>query len=157
VFLYHKLTKLNIDGFVTSQVPYNSGHVISMKQRLKLDEMEFDRVVKRAIRRIPSEIRRHLKNVLISVQKRPSKEVREEMGLYRNESLLGMYRGTSLMDRSEVYPPLYPDTIILFQEPLERMCETIEKLEEQIEITVVHEIAHFLGITEERLAELGYG
>jgi predicted Zn-dependent protease with MMP-like domain len=54
-------------------------------------------------------------------------------------------------------PPLYPDTIILFQEPLERMCETIEELEEQIEITVVHEIAHFLGITEERLAELGYG
>jgi predicted Zn-dependent protease with MMP-like domain len=61
------------------------------------------------------------------------------------------------MDRSVVYPPLYPDTIILFQEPLERMCNTIDELEEQIEITVVHEIAHFLGISEERLAELGYG
>jgi predicted Zn-dependent protease with MMP-like domain len=40
---------------------------------------------------------------------------------------------------------------------LEKICWTIEELEEQIEITVVHEIAHFLGISEERLAELGYG
>ena len=68
-----------------------------------------------------------------------------------------MYRGTALVDRSVFYPPLYPDAIILFQEPLEKMCNTIDELEEQIEITVVHEIAHFLGMSEERLAELGYG
>ena len=123
---------------------------------LRLNEKEIDRAVKRAIARIPSEIRHHLKNIVISVQKRPSKEILEEMGLQRNEPLLGMYRGTALMDRSVFYPPLYPDTIILFQEPLEKMCNTIEELEEQIEITVVHEIAHFLGISEERLAELGY-
>ena len=124
---------------------------------LKLSETEIDRAVERAIARIPSEIRHHLKNIVISVQKRPSKEILEEMGLHRNEPLLGMYRGTSLMDRSVFYPPLYPDTIILFQEPLEEMCNTIDELEEQIEITVVHEIAHFLGMSEEKLAELGYG
>jgi predicted Zn-dependent protease with MMP-like domain len=128
-----------------------------MKKRLTLNEMEFDRVVKRAIKRIPTEIRQHLHNILISVQRRPSKEVLEEVGLSRNEPLLGLYTGVSLKDRSSIYPPMYPDTIILFQEPLERMCMTIEELEEQIEITVVHEIAHFLGISEERLAELGYG
>ena len=128
-----------------------------MKKRLKLNEMEFDRVVKRAIKRIPSEIRHHLQNILISVQKRPSKDVLEEVGLSYNEPLLGLYTGVSLKDRSSNYPPMYPDTIILFQEPLEKMCETVEELEEQIEITVVHEIAHFLGISEERLAELGYG
>jgi len=128
-----------------------------MKKRLILNEIEFDRAVKRAIKRIPPEIRCHLKNILISVQKRPSKEIREEMGLHRNASLLGMYRGTSLVDRFVTYPPIYPDTILLFQEPLEKMCRTIEELEEQIEITVVHEVAHFLGIGEERLAELGYG
>lgn len=128
-----------------------------MKKRLKLDETEFDRVVKRAIKRIPSEIHGYLQNILITVQKRPSKDILEEMGLSWNVPLLGIYRGTALIDRSMMYPPLYPDTIILFQEPLEKMCETIEELEEQIEITVVHEIAHFLGISEEKLAELGYG
>ena len=62
-----------------------------------------------------------------------------------------------LMDRSATSPPLFPDSIILFQEPLEEMCETIQELEEEIEITVVHEVAHFVGISEERLEELGYG
>ncbi len=124
---------------------------------LKFNKTEVDVAVKRAIARIPSEIRRHLKNVVISVQRRPSKQIREEMGLHRNEDLFGLYRGTALIDRSVFYPPLYPDTIILFQEPLEKVCNTMDELEEQIEITVVHEVAHFLGMSEERLAELGYG
>jgi predicted Zn-dependent protease with MMP-like domain len=124
---------------------------------LKLSETEIDRAVKRAIARIPAEIKDHLENIIISVRKRPSKQIRAEMGLHRNEPLLGMYRGTALMDRSTFYPPLFPDNIILFQEPLEEMCSTIGELEEQIEITIVHEVAHFLGISEARLAELGYG
>jgi len=124
---------------------------------LKLSETEIDRAVTRAIARIPAEIRSHLKNIVISVQKRPSREMLEEMGLQRNDILLGVYRGTSLMDRSVFYPPRYPDNIILFQEPLERVCQTVEELEAQIEITVVHEVAHFLGMSEEKLAELGYG
>ena len=53
-------------------------------------------------------------------------------------------------------PPLYPDTIFLYQEPIEEVCESITEIEEEIEITVVHEIAHYFGIGEERLAELGY-
>jgi len=52
---------------------------------------------------------------------------------------------------------LYPDTIFLFQEPLEELCDTIEEMERQIEKTVVHEIAHYFGISEDRLADLGYG
>jgi predicted Zn-dependent protease with MMP-like domain len=124
---------------------------------LKLNETEIDRAVKKAIARIPAEILHHLKNIVISVQKRPSKEIRAEMDLDRHETLLGVYRGTSLQERTALYPPLYPDTIILFQESLEEMCRTTEELEEQIEITLVHEVAHFLGMSEERLAELGYG
>ncbi len=80
----------------------------------------------------------------------------KEMGLPSDELLLGLYRGVSLIDRLVTSPPLFPDTIILFQEPLEEMCGTKEQLEKQIEITVVHEVAHFVGISEERLAELGY-
>ena len=124
---------------------------------MKLSDKAFDRIVKRAIRRIPQEIRGHLDNLLITVQKRPSKEVLDEMGLPPDASLLGLYTGVPQPERSISAPPLYPDTILLFQEPLEEMCETMEDLEEEIAITVVHEIAHALGISEERLAELGYG
>jgi len=56
----------------------------------------------------------------------------------------------------ETQPSLYPDSIFIFQEPLEEMCGTVEELERQIEITVVHEVAHFIGIDDARLAELGY-
>ncbi len=124
---------------------------------MKLSQKEFDRIVKRAIGRISPEIRQHLKNVVISVRERPTRKMLREMGLQSDELLLGVYQGVSLIKRSVTSPPLFPDTIILFQEPLEEGCETKEKLEKQIEITVVHEVAHFVGISEERLEELGYG
>ena len=123
---------------------------------LKVSEKEFDRIVKRAIENIPEEIREHLDNILISVQKHPSKDLLEEMEMDPDEPLLGLYWGVPLTERSVTSPPDFPDTIILFQSPLEQMCETIEELEEEIEITVVHEVAHAVGIPEERLAELGY-
>jgi predicted Zn-dependent protease with MMP-like domain len=123
---------------------------------MKLSQNEFDRAVRRAIKRIPREIRDQLENVVITVRKRPSKDMLDELGVTADEAPLGLYQGASLMERSVFAPPLYPDTIFIFQEPLEQMCGTIEELEEEIEITVVHEIAHFLGIDDERLAELGY-
>ena len=124
---------------------------------MKLSEEEFDRIVKRAIRRIPKEIRQYLDNIIISVLQQPSKSMLREMGLPSDGLLLGLYRGVPLIERSATMPPLFPDTILLFQKPIEEVCRTMEKLEEQIEVTVVHEVAHFVGITEERLRELGYG
>lgn len=123
---------------------------------MKLNEKEFDRAVRRAIERIPEEIRAYLENVIITVRRRPSKAMLDELSMTADDPLLGLYQGDSLMERSVFTPPLYPDTIFIFQEPLEQMCGTLEELEEEIEITVVHEIAHFLGMGEERLAELGY-
>ena len=124
---------------------------------IKLNEKDFDRIVKKAIRSIPEEIQQYLDNIVISVKKRPSKKMLQEIGLPPNEPLLGIYDGVPLMDRSVTSPPLFPDSIILFQEPLQEMCETIQELEDEIEITIVHEVAHFVGISEERLEELGYG
>jgi predicted Zn-dependent protease with MMP-like domain len=123
---------------------------------MKLSKKDFDRVVKRAILRIPEEIRRHLDNILISVQDRPSPELLEEMDMPPDEPLLGVFQGVPLTERTVTSPPLFPDTIVLFQEPLEEWAESVEELEEEIEITVVHEVAHFLGMSEEKLAELGY-
>ena len=123
---------------------------------MKLSDKDFDRIVKRAIRRIPEELRKHLDNVLISVRKRPTEEMLEEMEVPLGEELLGYFSGVPIGDQSVTDPPLYSDTIFIFQEPLEEMCRTVEELEEEIELTVVHEIAHYFGISEERLQELGY-
>ena len=123
---------------------------------MNVSRKEFDRIVMRSIRRIPEEIRDHLDNILVSVQKRPSPELLEELGIPTDETLFGIFQGTPLAERSVMEPPLFPDTIFLFQEPLVEACESIAELEEEIEITVVHELAHFLGFSEEELAELGY-
>jgi predicted Zn-dependent protease with MMP-like domain len=124
---------------------------------MKLNQKDFDRAVRRAIDRIPGEIREHLENVVITVRKHPSRQMLDELGMTPDDPPLGLYQGASLMERSVFAPPLYPDTIFIFQDPLEQMCDTLEELEQEIEITVVHEIAHFIGIGEDRLAELGYG
>jgi predicted Zn-dependent protease with MMP-like domain len=113
--------------------------------------------VARAIERIPREIRQYLDNIVITVKKRPSPRMMREMEVHPDNCPLGLFQGVPLIERSATTPPLYPDMIYLFQEPLEDMCETRDELEEEIEVTVVHEVAHYIGMTEERLAELGYG
>jgi predicted Zn-dependent protease with MMP-like domain len=125
-------------------------------KRLNLSSTEFDQLVEAAVRRLPAEFRRHLKNLVITVEKRPSPGLLEEMGLPPNQPLLGLYQGVPLTERSAVDPPLYPDSIVLFQEPLESFCRDGGELEAEIEITLAHEIAHYLGIDEARLEELGY-
>lgn len=124
---------------------------------MNLSDEKFSQIVRRAIENIPEEIMRHVMNVAITVQDRPSHELLEDMGLPPDEPLLGVYTGVALTERSISLPEIFPDTIILFREPLLEISGTIEELEEEIEITVVHEIAHYFGISEERLFELGYG
>jgi len=125
---------------------------------MKLNRKEFDKAVRMAYKRIPAEIRGRMENVVITVKKRPSREMLKEMGYSPDEPLLGLYDGTSLKEHSFFStPPFHPDTIFIFQEPMEEMCESLAELEREIEITVVHEVAHFLGISEERLEALGYG
>jgi len=125
---------------------------------MRLNRKEFDSAVRRAFNRIPMEIRERMENVVLTVRKRPDPEMLEEMGYPPDEPLLGLYEGAALAEQSFFAPPpLLPDTIFIFQEPLEEMCGSIAELEREIEITVVHEVAHFIGISEERLEELGYG
>ncbi|ROQ90917.1 metallopeptidase family protein [Desulfosoma caldarium] len=126
-------------------------------KKIRLSRKEFEDIVERAVDRIPWTIRRHLHNLVIAVERRPSRELLEEMGLPPHETLLGLYDGVPLSERNLTAPPLYPDTIYIFQDPLEELCTSEEELIEEIERTVVHEVAHALGISDERLEELGYG
>ena len=126
-------------------------------KKIKLSAKEFDAIVEQAIERIPEEMRRHLDNIMISVQKRPSAEMLAELDMGPDETLFGIYWGVPLPERLVTEPPLYPDTIFLFQEPLEQFCLTREELVEEIEITVAHEIAHALGLSDDELDALGYG
>lgn len=123
---------------------------------MKLKEEDFDRIVERAIQRLPAQIRNHMENIVISVRRRPSPDLLRRMQSGPGESLFGVFEGVPLPERSVLDPPLYPDTIFIFQEPLQSACSSLHELEKEIGITVVHEVAHYLGMNEKQLEELGY-
>lgn len=123
----------------------------------RLSRTRFERLVAEALRTIPPDLRRALDNIEVAVEDWPTDEQLAEAGLEPDDLLFGLYQGTPLPDRSPLLPYRLPDIITIFQGPIEEECATEEEMREEIRRTVVHEIAHYFGFDEERLAELGYG
>jgi len=122
----------------------------------RLGRTAFDRVVRAAIADLPDRVRSYLSNVLISVRDMPRLEDVVERGL--NPLLLGLFEGTSRAEQSISDPwSVLPSNIYLFQRNLERSCPNRQELREQIRITLLHEVGHFLGLTEEDLHDRGLG
>jgi len=115
----------------------------------------FEVLVHRAVRELPEEFRDKLKNVVIIIEDQPSRKLLERMEIPPEETLLGLYEGVPLTERG-MDAPLYPDRILIFQKPIEEKCENEEDILEEVKITLVHEVAHFFGLDDDYLEELGY-
>jgi predicted Zn-dependent protease with MMP-like domain len=115
------------------------------------------KVVAQVLDRLPRQFREQLRNVEFVVERRPSAELLRSEGLDpRMDTLYGLYQGVPLPDRSSLEPPLLPDKISIFAEPLLRDFTDPEELREEIRLTVLHEIAHYFGMDEEEVEDLGY-
>ena len=124
---------------------------------LTLDHIDIRKEVARVLDRLPKEFRDQLRNVEIVVEARPSNELLRAEGLDpREDTLYGIYQGTPLPERSALDPPLLPDKITIFAEPLLEDFPNPDELREEIRLTVVHEIAHYFGMEEEEIEDLGY-
>lgn len=110
---------------------------------------EFEELVAEALDRIPPELTKLMDNVAIFVEDDPDPQSPAD--------LLGIYEGTPLTERGEWYAGALPDRIIIFRNPTLRICESLEDVIAETEVTVVHEIAHHFGIDDRRLHDLGYG
>jgi predicted Zn-dependent protease with MMP-like domain len=122
-----------------------------------LDYREIKKEVGRVIDRLPRSFRERLLNVEFVVEERPSIELLRAEGLDpRHDTLYGIYQGIPLPDRSSLDPPLLPDKITIFAEPLLEDFPDPEELREEIRLTVLHEIAHYFGMDEEEIEDLGY-
>ena len=115
----------------------------------------FDGLVADALENLPDEFLARLDNVGIVTADWPTQEQMQYHGLSGGESLLGLYEGVMLTER-ESYGMVLPDKITIFKRPLEQMSKNEEELVYQVQVTMVHEIAHLFGINDERLHELGY-
>jgi len=117
--------------------------------------VRFDRLVDRAIASIPQPFRAALDGVAVVIADEPSPDQRRENGLRRDETLYGLYEGVPLNEYGGDWVPV-PTRIILFRLPLEEDFADPDDLADEVRITLLHELAHHLGIEDEdRLRELG--
>ncbi len=116
---------------------------------------DFYELVESALEGLPPELAELLDNVAIVVEDWPEYSTPLAPGK-TSDVLYGLYEGVPLTERTAGYHGFLPDKITIFRGPLERDFRH-EDLEEQVRVTVVHEIAHHFGLDEERIAELGWG
>ena len=114
----------------------------------------FDRLVERALAGIPSPFREHLGEVAIVIDDEPSPDQLRSNGMDPDESMYGIYEGVPLTEYGADWVAM-PNRITLFRLPLEEDFPDPEDLAEEVRITVIHELAHHLGIDDDRLDELG--
>jgi predicted Zn-dependent protease with MMP-like domain len=114
---------------------------------LQLSHEDFERLVIDQLDLLPDDMVDGLDNVIFVVEDRPE-----------NGSLdtLGLYDGVALTERGQYGFGEMPDRIVVFREPLLAIVADLDELRDEIHVTLVHEIAHFYGIDDDRLHELGW-
>jgi predicted Zn-dependent protease with MMP-like domain len=118
----------------------------------------FAELVSEALQSLPEEFLDGLENVQVDIEEWPTPEDLVAAGLSPKArySLLGLYHGVPLTDRGVFYMA-FPDRISIYQKPIEAMAHGDEdRIKEQVRETVIHEVAHYYGIDDERLDELGW-
>ena len=126
----------------------------ALPQADRARKIRFERIVVRALRRLPPDVRAMLSNVEIVVENEPTAE---QLGDNEDgDELFGLYEGTPLTARGSDYSLVLPDKITILRRPIERACHTPEEMADEIRITVIHELAHHFGIEEDRIADLGW-
>jgi len=115
---------------------------------LDLGQEEFEELVSAALDTIPPDLAKLIDNVVVLVEDEAPRDT---------PGLLGLSEGTPLTERNGWYAGVLPDTIRLFRLPILRICDSYEDVVDEVQVTVVHEVAHYFGIDDERLHELGWG
>jgi predicted Zn-dependent protease with MMP-like domain len=112
----------------------------------------FRLLVQEAIDTIPARFAREVKNVAIVIEDEPSDELLDEMDIGPDETILGLYQGVPLIERTWAHGNALPDRITLFQRTIEEECEGDEdEIVVAIGETLIHELGHYFGLSEEEI------
>ena len=115
---------------------------------------QFERLVERALRKLPRRFRDRIANVVVVVEDWADDETLDEMGIEPPDTLYGLYRGVDLTHRDSSYGNVLPDTITIYQGPIEEDCDTVEEMAKVVRETVMHELGHYFGLDDDQLHEI---
>jgi predicted Zn-dependent protease with MMP-like domain len=115
---------------------------------------QFRALVDEALETIPPHFRDAMHNIAIVIEDEPTLEQLEEVGIDPPDTLLGLYEGTPLTERQWSHGNTLPDKITLFQHPIEEASDDEDDLVVAIGETLIHEIGHYFGLSEEEIEEI---
>ena len=119
-----------------------------------MEQERFEELVRRGLERLPEAIADRMSNLDVEVHDQPTAAQLTSAGVPAGHTLLGLYVGIPLTRRTSGYNLVQPDRIIIFKTPLERLSRSEDDLVKRVTDTVIHEVAHHFGISDERLQEI---
>jgi predicted Zn-dependent protease with MMP-like domain len=118
---------------------------------------EFEALVERALRTLPRRFKERIANVAIVVEDWADDETLRELDIEPPDTLYGLYRGIDLTHRDTSYGNVLPDTIHIYQGPIEEDCADAAEMAELVRDTVIHEIGHYFGLDDDTMEGIEQG
>ena len=118
---------------------------------------EFEALVERALSSLPRQFKDKIRNVAVVVEDWADDETLEELGIEPPDTIYGLYRGTDITRRDSSYGNVLPDTIHIYQGPIEEDCVDAEDMAELVKDTVIHEIGHYFGLDDDTMEGIEHG
>lgn len=122
---------------------------------MRTSSTDFENLVSQALDTLPEWVQEYMNNVMVTVEPWPNTSQLQAAEISPGKTLLGLYQGIPLTRRGRGYQLVPPDRISLFQGPLESYAHNDLALKQLIRRTIIHEIAHHFGFSEDKLRELG--
>ena len=128
--------------------------VVRNSELVIMDRPSFEILVQNSLQKLPRSFKKKLANIAVVVEELPSQELLKNMGI-RSGKLLGLYQGVPLTKRGWNYGNMLPDRIVIYQRTIESVAASAEAIEKIVQDTVIHEIGHYFGFSDNELREMG--
>ena len=119
-----------------------------------MNRRRFEALVEKALRRLPRPFKDKIANIAVVVEDWADDETLADVGVEPPDTLYGLYRGIDLTQRDSSYGNVLPDTIHIYQGPIEEDCADEAEMEELVRDTVIHEIGHYFGLDDETMERI---
>ena len=122
-----------------------------------MTRVEFERLVEKAMRKLPRDFKEKIKNVAVVVEDWADDATLGEMGIEPPDTLYGLYRGVDITHRDSGYGNVLPDVITIYQGPIEEDAADEAEMAEIVRETVVHELGHYFGLDDDTMHRIEDG